>query len=194
MLAPQKYRKGGREKEDHFSSLFHCTALNQPGWLNAEAENCTGTGKSRYGEKQLSWCQHIMKLQLYFSWSDLKLEIKGQMLSECIVNAVLSFLYLQQVHWASAGLQVMWLRQVQEGDLPDPSVLCFSSLVLVFLALCGGPMCLCFPKELSLGDPVIRQCFLRLAATSLQQNAIKSRGKTWSEKLKKEGLYNMNLA
>lgn len=83
----------------------------------------------------------------------------------------------------------MWPRQVQEGDLPDPSALCFSSLVLVFLALCGGPMCLCSPKGLSLGDPVIRQCLLRLAATSLQQNAIKSRGKTRSEKLKKEGLY-----
>lgn len=54
ILSPQKYRKGGMEKEDYFSSLVYCTALNQPGWFNAEAENCTGTGKSRSGEMQLS--------------------------------------------------------------------------------------------------------------------------------------------
>lgn len=92
ILSPQKYRKGGREKEDYFSSLVYCTALNQPGWFNAEAENCTGTGKSRSGEMQLSWCQHIMKLQLCFSWSDLKLEIQSDMLSERILNVVLSSL------------------------------------------------------------------------------------------------------
>lgn len=49
-------------------------------------------------------------------------------------------------------------------------------------------MSLCSPKGLSLWDLVIRHLW-RFAATSLQQNAIKSTGKPQSEKLQmKEGL------
>lgn len=86
ILASQKYRKGRRVER---GSLQQHSLLYSPksDCLKAEAENCTGTGKSRSGEMELSWCQH-MKLQLHFSGS----ETQGNMLSECIVNAVLSSL------------------------------------------------------------------------------------------------------